>query len=217
VDATRARLCFGATALLVVVGIVIQVPVAVNAKHGFFRGAAAGLNVFAFFTIQSNLLVGATCLLLAWKLDLASTVFNVFRLIGVVAIAVTGIVYHVALAGLFDLDSWALTADMILHTVVPLLAVIGWLVYGPRGRTSRLVARYTILFPLAYMVFTLIRGAIVGFYPYPFADVNALGYPRAIVNGVWITLIFYALAVGAAALDRILARQRTTPPAIHAD
>ena len=84
-DTTRARLCFGATALLVVVGIVIQVPVAVNAKHGFFRGAAAGLNVFAFFTIQSNLLVGATCLLLAWRLDLSSTVFNVFRLIGVVA------------------------------------------------------------------------------------------------------------------------------------
>jgi hypothetical protein len=208
-DVSRARLWFAATALLVLVGVAIQIPVSANAKHGFFNGTAAAFNVFAFFTIQSNLIVGATCLLLAWKLDRASMVFKVFRLIGIVAITVTGVVYHVALAGLFDLDSWALAADMILHTVVPVVAVLGWLLYGPRGLTSRQVAKLTLLFPAFYMVFTMIRGAVVGFYPYPFADVNALGYPRVIVNGVWISLIFFGLAVGADALDKFLTRRAT--------
>jgi hypothetical protein len=140
-------------------------------------------------------------------------VFATFRLVGVVAIAVTGVVYHVALAGLLDLDSWALTADMILHTAVRILAVLGWLLYGPRGRTSRTIARYAVLFPVAYMIFSIIRGAVVGFYPYPFANLNTLGYPRVIINGAWITLLFYGLAVGADTLDNILAtRKPTTPP-----
>jgi len=164
---------FGATAALVLTGIAIQIPVAANSTHGFFHGAFAALNVFAFFTVQSNLIVGATCLLLAVRLERASEVFDVFRLIGVVAISVTGIVYHVALAGLFDLDSWALAADMILHTAVPILVVVGWLFYGPRGRTSRRVARYALLFPLGYMTFTVIRGAFRVAYDDLFNNVPA--------------------------------------------
>jgi hypothetical protein len=99
---------------------------------------------------------------------------------------------------------------MILHTVVPVLAVLGWLLYGPRGLTSRRIAQWALLFPLAYMVFTAARGAAVGFYPYPFADVKALGYPRVVINALWITLLFYGLAVGAGALDQVLARRATT-------
>jgi hypothetical protein len=159
-----------------------------------------------YFIIQSNLIVGATCPLLAWKLGWPSTVFNVFRLIGVVAIAVTGVVYHVALAGLLDLDSWGPHRG---HDPAHHRAGGRWarLLYGPRGFTSRRIAELALLFPLFYMVFTTIRGAIVGFYPYPFSDANVLGYPRVIINGVWITLLFYGMAGEADALDKVLTRR----------
>ena len=53
--------------------------------------------------------------------------------------------------------------------------------------------------------------------PYPFADVNALGYGRVIVNGLWISLLFFAFAMGAHALDQMLPRrgvgERTPAPA----
>ena len=62
---------------------------------------------FAFFTVQANLLVGATTLLLAIRLDRSSLVFGTFRLIGLVAITVTGIVYHVALSSLLTLQATA--------------------------------------------------------------------------------------------------------------
>ena len=101
-----------------------------------------------FFTIQSNLIVGVTTLLLAIRLDRTSLVFRVFRLMGIVGIVVTAIVYHVAIRAFLHLDSWALAADHLLHTVVPVLAVYGWLRYGPRGLTSATVARLTVLFPL---------------------------------------------------------------------
>jgi hypothetical protein len=169
--------------------------------------------VFAFFTVRSNLIVGATCLLLAIKLDRRSIVFRVARLIGVVAITVTGIIYHVALRGLLDLDTWGLAADTIVHTVVPIVAVIGWLRFGPRGWTSKTVVRATMVFPAFYMLFTMIRGEIVGFYPYPFADVGTLGYVRVIINGVWVTLIFFGLASGAHALDQLLVSRSVAPAA----
>jgi hypothetical protein len=51
------------------------------------------------------IIVGATTLLLAGRLDRSSTVFRVFRLAGVVQIAVTGIVYHFAF-GATKLDTW---------------------------------------------------------------------------------------------------------------
>ncbi len=62
----RARVWFAATALAALAGVVIQLPVTAGIHNGFFASATARtLNVFAFFTIESNLIVAATCLVLA--------------------------------------------------------------------------------------------------------------------------------------------------------
>jgi len=60
--------------------------------------------------------------------------------IGLVAITITGVVHHVVLAGLFDLDGVHQLGDQLVHTIVPLPAVLGWLAFGPRGQTSARVA-----------------------------------------------------------------------------
>ncbi len=212
-DARWARPFFALTAACVFVGVVVQLIVSAN-DESVFGGSAAGraFNIFAFFTVQSNVIVGVTCLLLAVRTDRHSTVFQVFRLIGVVAITVTGIVFHVVLSGLLDLDTWAQVANQFLHTVVPILAVVGWLSFGPRGLTSGLIVRWSVAFPLIYMVFTAVRGPLASdWYPYPFANVHDLGYLRVAVNALWITLLFIGLGAGANALDRVLARGRTRP------
>lgn len=131
----KARAWFALTALVVVVGITVQVAVAAGAKPPvrFDSAVVRALNVFVFFTIQSNLIVGGTSLLLALDPERSSTVFNMFRLIGVVAIAITGIVFHAVIAQTLDLESWPLVADRLLHLVVPVMGVLGWLMFGPRG------------------------------------------------------------------------------------
>jgi hypothetical protein len=214
VQDSNARAWFGLTALVVLVGIIIQVSVTANAKTGFFHSSTArALNVFVFFTIQSNIIVGATSLLLALNPMRSSIAFKTFRLTGVVAIAITGLVYHAVLAKLLDLESWALVADNMLHTVVPVMAVLGWLMFGPRGLTSSRAVRLSVVFPVAWLVFTLIRGSIVHFYPYPFVDVVQFGYARVLINCVWIAVLYFGLASGAAALDRRLGRGGSTSPA----
>ena len=101
----------------------------------------------------------------------------------------------------------------MLHTLSPILGVAGWLVFGPRGQTSIRVVWWTTAYVAAYGLFSMIRGAIVDFYPYPFMDAQTHGYPRVIVNLILVALVFLALGFGAHALDSRLARRRT--PAMH--
>jgi hypothetical protein len=208
----RARAWFGLTALAVVAGIVVQVAVAAGAKPPvrFDSAVERALNVFVFFTIQSNLIVGATSLLLALDPERSSTAFNTFRLIGVVAIAITGIVFHAVIASTLDLESWPLVADRLLHLVVPVMGVLGWLMFGPRGLTSRRVMWLSLLYPVLWLAFTLIRGSIIDWYPYHFIDVVHLGYARTLVNCVWVALLTLSVAAGATALDRRLTKRPST-------
>jgi hypothetical protein len=195
------------TALVVLAGIVIQLLVTANGTEGFFPDNPDRVfNVFAYFTIQSNLLLGGTTLLLALTPDRESLLFRTLRLNGLLCIAVTGIVYHVALAGLDEPTGWAAVANFLLHTATPILGVLGWLVFGPRGRTDRTVVAWSIAFPLAWLVFTLIRGAAIGFWPYPFVDADDLGYAKVLLNCLLVALLFLALAFGAMLLDRRLNR-----------
>jgi hypothetical protein len=125
---------------------------------------------------------------------------------GLVGITITGIVYHVAIAQTVEFDGWGLIADQILHTGVPIAAVVGWLMFGPRGQISWRIAGLALLYPIAWIVFTLIRGPIVNWYPYHFIDVITLGYGKVAVNCVWIALLFLAVSAGFHQLDGWLAR-----------
>lgn len=205
--ATWSRLWFAVTALCVAGGVTISVVTAALSSTGHFHTPVErAFNTFTFFTVDSNLIVGVTVLLLAFNPDRTSPVFATFRLIGIVAITVTGLVYHVALAGLFDLQGWDQLGNQLVHTVVPILAVVGWLMFGPRGLTSARIALWSLAFPIAWLGFTLIRGAIVHWYPYPFIDVTRLGYGGTLLNCGWVSLLLLGLAAGATRLDRILAR-----------
>lgn len=197
-----------------VAGVTQSVVSAVHNHAGHFpNGVERGFNTFAFFTTQSNLLVGASSLYLAVRLDRTSTAFKTIRLMGLVAISLTGVVFHVALGRLLDLDGWDWLGNQLVHTVVPLLAVVGWLIVGPRGLTSARIAKLSVLFPAGWLAFTLIRGAVVHWYPYPFIDVNTIGYGKAILNcfwvAFWVALLLFGLGTGFTVVDR-----RLDPPAV---
>ena len=213
-----ARTVFGATGLVVLVGLVVQLVVVVDSEGGYFTSLPGRVfNMFCFFTVQSNLIVCVTTLLLAVRLDRTSTAFAAFRLAGLIGITITGIVFHLALKDLQELDGSAALADVLLHTASPVLCVLGWLLLGPRGLVSRRVVGLALLFPVLWLTFTLVRGPIVGgFYPYPFLEVDRLGYARVLANVVVVAVLFFLVSAGAALLDRRLPGIRERPPA-HAE
>lgn len=203
-----ARWFFGLTSALVTFGVLLQLEVAINNDNALFEGGVARtVNTLSYFTVQSNILVALTTGLLAVRLDRSATWFRVLRLSAVIAITITGVVFHLALKGLQELTGKAVTADWILHTASPILGLVGWLVFGPRGWVNRRIVALSVAFPLLWLAYTLIRGAIVTdrngrhFYPYPFLDVVDHGYLRVSLNILLVAGLFFALAMGALAAD----------------
>ncbi|SEF27131.1 hypothetical protein SAMN05421837_103649 [Amycolatopsis pretoriensis] len=194
---TLTRAWFAVTAVVALTGLVSQVVATASDPDGRLA------NLLCFFTIDSNLLVAITSALVALGVA-RGRLFTVLWLDALVGIIVTGIVYQVALAGLYELHGLPLFSDTMLHKVTPILFVLGWLLAAPRGVLTWSTVWWSLLYPLAWLAFTLPRGALTGFYPYPFVDAGALGYGRVALNCVFIGLFFTALAAGAFLYDRRL-------------
>jgi len=207
----RARAFFAATCVLVSAGLILQLVLSATAHGGSF-GTARGrvFNFLCFFTVQSNIVVAITTGMLATRLVRPSTAFRTFRLVGVVAIVITGVVFHIALRDLRELTGWDAAADFILHSASPVLAAAGWLLFGPRGQVSARTARLTVIAPLCWLAFTLARGTFVqdtsgrDYYPYPFIDAQQHGYLVVLVNVSVVAALFLGVATGAVALDKRL-------------
>lgn len=207
-SAALARLWFGATTLLVWGGLILAVRLAHQDAHGpFRRGWPNALNEFAYFTEQSQLLVGAACLLLAIRLGRASMFVRTLRLTGVVAIIVTGVVYHVLLSANAPSSGWARIENVDLHTVAPIAAVLGFVLFGPRGLITPRTVGLTLIFLVGWALFTTVRGAFIGWYPYGFIDAAAKGYPRVLLNALGLAIVYVAIGFLCLAIDRGLARR----------
>lgn len=215
-----ARSWFGGTSVVVAAGLVLQLVLVINRHHdaGAFASTPARIvNFFSFFTVQSNIAVAITTGMLAWRPDRSSTIFRVFRLDAVICIAVTGVVFHLALASLQELTGWDALADAILHTISPIVCVLGWLVFGPRGRLDDRVVRFAILAPLCWLGYALVYGATTKdrhgnhYYAYPFMNVEVHGYVVALIRCALVAVLFLALAYGALFLDRRLPGRPPAP------
>lgn len=161
----------------------------------------------SYLTIWSNVLVAWSTATLAFGRDRDTPVWRALRLNAVVICFGGGVVHFFALRPLLDLHGADLLADKLLHVVVPLLAVVGWLVFGPRGRATRADVGPFLVLPLAWLAYTLVRGAVVDWYPYPFLDVNEHGYAVVALNCLVVAGLMLALAYGAVRLDaRLTAR-----------
>lgn len=204
-----ARVWFALTALVVVVALWIQIPITAADAEGAFFSTPAGRvgNLFTFFTILTNLLVAVTGTWLALAPGSSAFLLRVLRVDALLGILVTGAVYWTLLAHLNTYVGAEWLANQLFHTVSPVLVTLGWLLFGPRRLIDGRVVVWAVLYPVAWLAFTLVRGALIGWYPYPFVDVIALGYPRALLNCLGITVLFAALVVAAWQVDRLLSRR----------
>jgi hypothetical protein len=161
------------------------------------------LGAFVYFTVQSSVviaLVSAVAVFRAVPAPVrgAATLYSV----------ITGTVYHTLLANpsspFYQEDSGAHTLhNLLLHTVTPILAAVTWLVIE-RERVRWWLAAVWLAYPLAYLVFALIRGAFVHEYPYPFIDVNEQHAGGVAVNSVGFTVAFFLLGLVLIGLGALL-------------
>ena len=206
---SRARLVHLVVALVATGSILFQLVLVVNGEAVLDQTSAPPLaqrigQFFSYFTIQSNLLVAVTAWLLSRDPARDGDGWRPVRVASVVGITVTGLVHFFLLRPLLDLEGANWAVDKLLHMVVPVLAVAAWVVAGPRPRVTWRDVGLALLWPVVWLVWTLVVGATTGWYPYPFLNSTKNGVGTVVVSCIGITLLFLALFAGVRALDRRL-------------
>jgi len=164
------------------------------------------LRFVSYFTVQSNILVMLTTWALVRRPAHDGRVWRIARLDAIAGITITGVVHWFFLRPLLHLEGWSWVADKLLHVAVPLLAVVGWLVFGPRLRTSWSLLLPALGWPVLWLAYTLAVGAVTDWYPYPFLDVTTKGYGTVLVNCAGIAVALVVVLAALIALDPRLRR-----------
>jgi hypothetical protein len=219
-----ARAAFAVNAVVAWVGIVLTVllsglgwytPQAPEpGLYGAHPDGAAGVvsrlsDTASYFTIWSNVVVAVSLTLLARRESRVATWLQVLRLDALLMITITAIVYHVLLAPTAVVVGWSRLTDPILHQLTPALTVLVWLVVGPRRWVSWRVVVASLGIPLAWIVWMLARGAVVGAYPYGFANVEERGYGPVALTLVAILAFGVVVAAFYWLLDLVVSRVST--------
>lgn len=175
------------------------------------RGRFMPWNFFSYFTIESNLL--AVAVLIAGSLVVArgqpSRHVAMVRGAATLSMAITGVVFSVLLAGIRGAELTAVPWDnIVLHYIMPVAMVLDWGLDRPGQLITFKHALIWLIFPLVYVVYSVVRGPFAHWYPYPFLNPDRHGYVGVVMTSsgiagfaaglVWVlTRLTNSLPVGA--------------------
>lgn len=192
-----------ATATVVLSALVVRF-ILTTSSLGFGPGA---VRYFSYFTILSNILVAIVVTPAAfWPNSfLARRVLRpVFASAVALYIVVTGIVFHLLLSGLEDLSGFEEVCNLCLHYVVPVLYAIFWVLFVAKGRLQWIHVLWWLAYPVGYAIFSIARGPIVGWYPYPFIDASIHSTWQLTWNILGVTAGFVVVGLVLVFVDRLL-------------
>lgn len=173
------------------------------------RNTSAGeavMRFFSYFTILTNMLVATalTASLLKGRSSLGKFLTNPVSISAItVYIVIVGLIYNLMLRSLWKPEGLQYTVDELLHTFMPLLFLVYWIVFVPKHALRWKHAFPWLFYPFFYLAFVLIRGYNSGFYPYFFIDIDKLGYPKTLIYSFLLGLIFLGFSLGLIGLSKI--------------
>lgn len=171
-------------------------------------GVLDPVNFFSYFTIQSNLLSVAVFTLGALGMTGGNARrWDLIRGQAVVMMTVTYVVFALLLSDT-DVDVAVSWVNLVVHTIMPLAVIGDWLVDPPQDAISPRTAMVWLAFPLLWTAYTLVRGALVGWYPYPFLDPANGGYATVALYVVGILIFGIVVSVVVAAVGSALRPRR---------
>lgn len=158
-----------------------------------------------YFTILANVLVLVVFAMIAVGVHVSPR----FAAGTALAIALVGVVFELLLTGLSDnLSGGSAVANTLLHRVTPLVVPFFWLLFVPKGTLRLADTLLWAVFPVAYLVYAMIRGNAEGLYAYPFLDIGQNGATQVAIVVVVIAIGFLASGAALVGIDRWLATRR---------
>jgi hypothetical protein len=202
----RAPLALLRLALALTIAVTIGIQIGDRVVHGAFDPA----EYFSYFTIQSALIdvvVFAAGAVIALRLPRDTVLFTAVRASALAYAVVTAGVYNLLLRGVpYEGFAGLQWPNEVLHVWVPLAILLDWLFAPGRPALPWTTLRLPLVFPVAWLVYTLARGAATDGYPYPFLDPATAGWGSVV--GYIVALSAFIL--GLAALG-VLHSRRSEP------
>ena len=166
---------------------------------------SATVTTFSFFTNFTNLII---IIMTGALLFGSGSVYAWFKSPAVQAacclyIAFVGLGFWFLLGGPRQLETitdWL--PEITAHTLSPILGAIYWYRAVPKGQMGWRHPFWWLIYPILYLVFWLFRGPLVGYYPYFFVDVDAIGYSGVAMWSGALIIIFLVLGSLMLLVDR---------------
>jgi hypothetical protein len=182
-----SRLGLGSLALLAII---------VQAVFLQTEGLFNPFNYLGYFTNISNIFASVVFIFSALYLvkhRKPSPRDDIIRGAATLYMAVTGLVYVTLLSG-EDLGLLMPWVNIVTHILMPIAVIADWLFQPPLSKITFKRALLWLIFPGVYLVYSLIRGSIVGWYPYPFLNPEKVdGYGGVALYCAAILMAFLVL------------------------
>jgi hypothetical protein len=148
--------------------------------------ATAAVDDVSYFTIDA-IIFAALCF------TLASVQAPVLRTGVALYIVTTMIIYDIVQRPVWTPVGLQFVADLALRYGVPMLYLVDWVLFVPKARLRPRHALLWLGFPFLYGLYALVRGAITGWYPYPYLDAGHSGYGTVLMH---MLFLFFAFLLG---------------------
>lgn len=142
---------------------------------------------FGLFTVISGVLAMVMLAMLAWRPERSSSHrFSLFRGAVTVYMSVAGILYLILLAQTGGApapgEPWI---EWTMYAVAPAAVALDWVLHAPSVDLPQSAPATWLALPALYLGYAIGRGAVVGWYPYPFLDpAETGGYPGV---AIWVS------------------------------
>lgn len=165
----------------------------------------------SYFTIETNLLLAVAFSFLLLAPQSAPGIFfskGTTQTALTVYIFIVGLIYNTILRFLWAPTGLQWVVDELLHSVIPILAIIYWVLYTPKNELRWKNCFAWLIYPIVYIGFVLVRGANSGFYPYPFIDTRKLGLNKVFANALGIAVLFLLTALAFVFIAALIRRNK---------
>lgn len=148
------------------------------------------IRYFGFFTILTNTLTAVYFTAIAFGKNVKPATHTAVT----VYLTTVFLVYQFLLRGLVELHAWDRLADELLHTLLPILTIIFWVMYQRSKPVSYGVIFLWTIYPLLYLAYTLAYGNSTNYYPYPFVNVSRFGMQQVLINSGLLVVGFLLMS-----------------------
>jgi hypothetical protein len=196
--------------MLALFGVSVQFIISINRAIAEDNSVSqVVINMLGYFTILTNTFAAAVLAILGLLPNSRiGKVFATPKVFGCVVSSMlwVGIGFHLLLSDYWSPDGMEAVTNYLNHYIVPSALLIVWLVFPPETQIPKRTPLLWEIYPLIYGAYIIIRGEIINKYPYPFFDINVIGYPKALWNGLVILLVILGIGYFVRALVNLSSR-----------